>query len=102
MDDRVAICLLIGEVLTADGMMMPPERELLEQAMDAVGLGPDERARVHDMKDDLEEAEKIVRALPVERRREVMDRLLEAALSDGRVSHHETDTIRRITVALGL
>ena len=31
MDDRVAICLLIGKVLTADGMMMQPEREVLDQ-----------------------------------------------------------------------
>ena len=50
----------------------------------------------------LDRAETVLRARPIAERRALLDRLLEAALSDGRLSPHETAAVRSVTEALGV
>ena len=45
MDDRVARCLLLAHVLSADGIMAAAEKAFLERAM--TGLALDEAERMH-------------------------------------------------------
>ena len=101
MDDGEAICLVISQVLVADGIMQPAERDLLERLMDSLGLPDEQRARVVNL-EGLDEADAVVAALPFERRRDIVDHLLEAALVDGKLSPHETEAVRRLSERLGL
>jgi uncharacterized tellurite resistance protein B-like protein len=101
MDERVARCLLIAKVLAADGIITDEEREFLETTMDAFGLDPHQRQQVRDL-DGWDEAEPVVAALSLNERRALMDGLLQAVLADGKISPHETETIARLSQALGL
>ena len=101
MDTRLARCHLIASVLAADGMMAEPERELLDRAMDEVGLSADERRQVTDFQGG-DQAAAALRGLPEAERRAIVDDLLSAVLADGQISPHETALISKITVALGL
>lgn len=101
MDERVARCLLIAKVLAADGFMTEHERAYLEETMEALALSDDERLRVRNF-DGFEEAEVICAKMSLEARRVLMDELLQAAISDGKISPHERDAIAQLTTALGL
>lgn len=101
MREHEASCLLVAKVLAADGMMAAAEKDFLRSTMDSLGLGEDEQRRVLDL-EGLDRAESVLRARPVEERRALLDRLLEAALADGRLSPHETEAVRAVTEALRL
>lgn len=101
MREHEASCLLVAKVLTADGMMTPTEREFLLETMTSMGLSPEERTRVLDLQ-GIDGAEAFLRSRPIEARRALLDRLLEAALADARLSPHETEAIRAVTAALGV
>ena len=93
--------MLIARVLASDGIMTDEERDFLEISMTTFELEPDERERVRAL-EGWEEAEQVVRAMGVEERRAIVDTLLQAVLTDGRISPHETETVRRLSAALEL
>ncbi len=97
----VAKCLVVSNVLIADGMMMDEERTFLAGLMDHFGLDEADRKRVIDL-DGLREAERIVAALTEDERREVVQLLVDAAAADGKLSALELKTIKRISAALGV
>lgn len=101
MNERVARCMLVTKVLVADGMMTENEKGFLRQAMDRMGLSEQEREQVFAL-EGWDEAEPIVRELSEEAKRELVDELTGAALSDGKLGPKETDAVKRITEALGL
>jgi uncharacterized tellurite resistance protein B-like protein len=97
----VAKCLVVSNVLIADGMMMDEEREFLTNLMNHYGLDDADRKQVIDL-DGLREAERIVAALTEEERREVVEFLVDAAGADGKLSPLEFKTVTRISKALGI
>ncbi len=101
MTDAVASCLLIAKVLVADGMMADNERAFLARSMEALGLSDEEQKQVR-LLEGFDEAERIVSTRTAADKRALVDRLLEAALADGKLSPHETTTIAALTKALGL
>lgn len=101
MNDRLASCLLIAKVLVADGMMAEHERGFLARAMETFGLTEAEQARVRNL-DGFDEAEKWAAGMPREKKQALVDQLVQAALSDGKLSPHETKTVGALTTALGL
>ena len=101
MTDPVASCLLIAKVLVADGIMAEPERAFLARSMESLGLTDEEQRQVR-LLDGFDEAEQIVATRTTADKQALVDRLLEAALVDGKLSPHETATIARLTKTLGL
>lgn len=101
MNEKVAKCLLVSRVLVADGIMTDDERSFLEAMMAAEGLDPDERRRVIDL-EGWDEAERLVRGLPLEQRRALVEQLVDAASADGHLSAHELATIRALAGELGV
>jgi uncharacterized tellurite resistance protein B-like protein len=101
MEQRLAECLLVAKVLVADGIMTDDERVFLNATMARLGLTEDERRRVVEL-EGWDEAEPIVKNLSEEQKREVIDMLMTAASADGRLSKHEADAVKKISVALGL
>jgi uncharacterized tellurite resistance protein B-like protein len=99
MNEKVAKCLLISKVLVADGMMTDDEHAFLEALMTAEGLDADERRRVVELQ-GWDEAERLFRALPEERRRALLAHLVDAASADGRLSTQELAAIRAIAAGL--
>ena len=99
MNEKVAKCLLVSKVLVADGMMTDDEHAFLDALMTAEGLDADERRRVIDL-EGWDEAERLFRALPVERRRALLGHLFDAASADGRLSTQELATIRDVAAGL--
>ena len=93
MTAKVAKCLLVSKVLVADGF--------LDAMKAAEGLDADERRRVIEL-DGWDEAEQLVRALPIEQRRALIERLVDAASADGRLSPHELATIQTLAADLGV
>jgi uncharacterized tellurite resistance protein B-like protein len=101
MNEKVAKCLLVSKVLVADGMMTDDERAFLAAMMAAEGLDAEERRRVIEL-EGWDDAERLVRALPIEQRRALVEQLVDAAAADGRLSANELATIRQLTVELGV
>lgn len=101
MDPNVAKCLLVSKVLVADGMMMDEERGFLAELMRRLGLEATQRAQVIEL-EGMDQAEAIVRALPVEDRQQLLELLVDAASADGTLSAHEHAAIKRVAAALGL
>ena len=101
MDVRVAKCILLTKVLTADGMITENERVLLDKTMAREGLSEAERKLVVDL-EGWEDAEAAARTLPEAQRRDLLGELVEAASADGRLSPLEASTLKQITAALGL
>jgi uncharacterized tellurite resistance protein B-like protein len=101
MNEKVAKCLLIAKVLVADGMMTDDERGFLDAMMAAEGLDADERRRVTEL-DGWDDAARLVRALPLEQRRALIEQLVDAAAADGRLSAYELATIRQLSAELGV
>lgn len=96
-----AKCLVVSKVLVADGMMADGEREFLAELMTTLGLTDDERHRVVEL-EGCDAAEAVVRALPVDERRELVATLIDASSADGKLSAHELEVVKRLTAALGL
>lgn len=101
MDTRVARCLLLAHVLSADGIMAANEKAFLLRAMEGLDLDEEERQRVYSM-DGLEEAQDVVRALDKAERRRLADELVQATLADGQLSPHELKAVKQLTAALEL
>src|SRR4051812_36515359 len=101
MNEKVAKCLLIAKVLVADGMMTDDEHGFLAAVMAAEGLDADERRQVIEL-DGWDAAERLVRALPLDQRRALIEQLVDAASADGRLSGHELATIRQLSADLGV
>ncbi len=97
----MARCLVVSKVLVADGMMTDEERGFLAAMMGKLGLSPDEQRRVIEL-EGLDEADRIVGALSVDERREIVALLVDAASADGKLSPHELAAVKRVTAALGL
>lgn len=97
----MARCLVVSKVLVADGMMTDEERGFLAAMMGRLGLSPDEQRRVIEL-EGLDEADRIVGALSVDERREIVALLVDAASADGKLSPHELAAVKRVTSALGL
>jgi len=98
---NVAKCLVVSKVLVADGIMGDDERAFLDGVIRSLGLTDDERRRVIDL-EGLDEADAIVRQLPIDERRELLALLVDAAGADGKLSPHELQTVKKLTAALGL
>lgn len=101
MNANMARCLVVSKVLVADGMMTDDERGFLAAMMDRLELTDDERRRVVEL-EGLDEADRIVAALSVDERRQIVELLVDAASADGRLSPHELAAVKRVTAALGL
>ena len=99
MNEKVAKCLLVSKVLVADGIMTDDERSFLDAMMTAEGLDADERRSVIDL-EGWDQAELLLRALPIEQRRLLVEQLVDAAAADGRLSAHELATIRELATQL--
>lgn len=101
MDPKVAKCLLVSKVLVADGIMTENERLFLDKVMRGLGLSERERRGVLDI-EGWDQAEPVVAKLSAQERRDLLAMLVDAASADGRLSPLEMQTVKRITVALGL
>ena len=101
MTANVAKCLLVSRVLLADGMVTDDERAFLDQLMRQLGLTDAERMRVTAL-EGMAEAEKLVRAMPVEEKRALLDLLVDAASADGHLSPLEMGLVKKLSAALGL
>ena len=101
MDSNEAKCLVVSKVLVADGIMTDDEREFLASLMQTLELDDDARRRVIEL-ERLDDADAIVRALPIEERRAVVSLLVDASSADGTLSPHELATLKQLTAALGL
>ena len=99
MNANEAKCLVVSKVLIADGMMAEGEREFLAELMTTLGLTDEEKHRVVQL-EGLDRAEAVVRALPVEERRELVATLVDASAADGKLSPHELAMVKRLTAAL--
>jgi len=96
-----AKCLVVSKVLVADGMMADGEREFLAELMTTLGLTDEERHRVIEL-EGLDDADAVVRGLPVDERRDLVATLIDASSADGKLSAHELEVVKRLTAALGL
>ena len=101
MTTNLAQCLLVAHVLVADGIMTDDERAFLLATSDRLGLSDEERAQVTAL-DGIDEAKVVLRGLPSGERELMMDMLIDAASSDGRLGPHELAAVRGIADALGL
>lgn len=101
MDNRVARCHLLAEVLAADGMVTEDERKLLERHLADHELSESEREQVRNF-EGAGAAVVVLRERPMIERREIVDQLVEAALADGKLTANELAAVKRITDALGL
>lgn len=96
-----AKCLVVSKVLVADGMMADGERDFLAELMARLGLTDEEQRRVTEL-EGLDAADAVVRALPVDERRELVSTMIDASGADGTLSAHELELVKRLTAALGL
>jgi uncharacterized tellurite resistance protein B-like protein len=101
MTPNLAKCLLLSKVLVADGMMTDEERTFLDALMAEVGLSDAERKQVIEL-EGWDEAEPIVQALSREDKQDLVERLVDAASIDGRLSPHELATVKKLQKGLGL
>jgi uncharacterized tellurite resistance protein B-like protein len=100
-DAKVAKALVVSNVLVADGMMTDDERAFLDDFITNLGLDDEQRRAVTDL-EGLDDAAAVVRKLSEDERREMVGLLVDASASDGKLSAHEMDVVKRLTAALGL
>jgi len=101
MNPNVAKCLVVSSVLVADGMMTDDEREFLNELIADFALTDEERRTVIEL-EGIDEAQAIVAQLPEVERREIVERLVDAASADAKLSPHEVAAIKKVTAALKL
>lgn len=95
MHKHLAICHVIASVVSADGMIAEAERAFLEEAMEDLGLSPEDREKVRNFESD--GCEDVVRTMPEADKLSLRDGLVAATLVDGKISPHETAVVKRIT-----
>ena len=100
-EPRLARCILLADVLAADGIMAPEEKVFLARAMEASRLTDQEKRLVHGL-EMVDQAIDVLSALPEGQRRAIGDQLVEATLVDGKLSPHETKAVQRLFQRLGL
>lgn len=101
MEERLVTALLLAKVLCADGMMADAEKVRLSQIMQRLALTPAEREKVHAL-EGMDEAVAAAKTLPEEKRRALIDGLVEAALVDGKLSPLELREVKALSEALGV
>lgn len=101
MTPNVAKCLLVSKVLVADGIVSDDERLFLRSLMDRLGLSPEERQQVTDL-EGWDQAEGIVKGLPLEEREDMVSMLVDAASADGRLSALELAVAKKVASELGI
>ena len=101
MNANVAKCLVVSKVLVADGMVTDDERAFLDTMMRSLGLTDEERHSVVQL-EGIDDADAIVRGLSIDERRDVVSTLVDAMSADGRLSPHELEAVKRVTMALDL
>jgi uncharacterized tellurite resistance protein B-like protein len=101
MNQKLARCHLLAEVLSADGIMTDEERSLLEEHLARYQLTDEERDQVRHF-EGAARAPATLRPLSGPERQQVLDELVEAALADGKLTALETAAVKRIAEALGL
>jgi uncharacterized tellurite resistance protein B-like protein len=101
MDNRVARCHLLAQVLAVDGIVTDDERALLEKHMEDHELSDEERQAIRNFEGG-EAAIALLRERPEAERLEIVSQLVEAALADGKLMPMETALVKRISAALGL
>ncbi|MBA2542557.1 MAG: TerB family tellurite resistance protein [Deltaproteobacteria bacterium] len=101
MNPNVAKCLVVSKVLVADGMMTGEEREFLDGMMATLGLSDGEKRTVYDL-EGIDDADALVKTLPLEERQDIISQLVDAASADGKLSPLELDVVKRVTKALGI
>lgn len=101
MDKRVAQCLLLSKVLTADGIMTENERAFLDAAMKKLEIAPADRQKIIDL-EGWADAEAALSGLPTEEKQAIVSQLVDAASADGRLSPLEVAMVKGISAALGL
>ena len=101
MDNRVARCHLLMEVLIADGVLTADEKALLEKHLEDHALSDEECQQVRS-RTGYEEAVRVMRERPEIERQEVLEQLAECALADGKLTSGELQTVARIRKELGL
>jgi uncharacterized tellurite resistance protein B-like protein len=100
-EDQAKVVALIEAVITADGVVVEEERELLRRVIARFGLTQDERAdRV--VASDPGRATATLRALAPDVQARVMALLVEAAVVDGRVAPEERALLLAAAAALGI
>ena len=99
MTTNVAKCLLVSKVLVADGMMSDDEHVFLAALMTKLELSPDERQQVTDL-EGWDEADGILKDLPIDERRELVSMLVDAASADGKLSAQELAVAKKVAAAL--
>lgn len=101
MDKRVAQCLLLSKVLTADGIMTENERAFLDAAMKKLEIAPEDRRKIIDL-EGWADAEAALMGLSTDEKQAIVSQLVDAASADGRLSPLEVAMVKRISAALGL
>lgn len=101
MEQRVAHCHLLAEVLSADGMMGEDERALLEEEMERLELTADERDRVRHF-EGADGAAAFFRGKSEDVRQDMLDALVNAVLIDGKLSPSENAAVKKIAAEMGL
>lgn len=101
MEPRIAKCLLLSKVLSADGIVSENEHAFLRKAMTNLGVSEEEGRGILALV-GWEEAEPTLSGLPESEKREIVKQLISAAGTDGRLSPLEKAMVTRITLALGL
>lgn len=101
MDKRVAQCLLLSKVLTADGIMTENERAFLDAAMNKLAISPEDRRKIIDL-EGWADAEAALTGLSTDEKQAIVSQLVDAASADGRLSPLEVAMVKRISAALGL
>ena len=101
MTPNIAKCLLVSKVLVADGMMTDDERSFLDGFMTELDLSDAEKKQVIEL-EGWDEAEPIVKALSIEEKRGLVERLVDAASVDGHLSPHELAAVKKVSSALGV
>lgn len=101
MTQQLAQCLLVAQVLVADGIVTDEEREFLNDLMTQLELTDDERRAVADL-EGVEAAEKLLRGLPAPDRENVLEMLIDAAGADGKLGARELSVVQKVSAALGL
>ncbi len=96
MKPELAQCILLAEVLAADGIMAAPEKAFLAQAMERYKLDEAERSKVFGMK-STDAALEVVRGLDGDAQQALLDQLANATLVDGQLSPLELAAVKRLS-----
>lgn len=100
-EERVKVCRLLEAVIAADGVVLPEEREFLEQVVRRFRLGDEDRGDAIPAS-DVGRATAMLRELHPDVRARVMALLVDAAVVDGHVDPHERAMLLAASATLGI